>query len=100
MAKYTIVLTPRAIREIQAAIDYYDNQQIGLGKRFFTAFKKRLSIITRNPYIHAIRYDDIRFALIDKFPYSAHYNIEGNKLIILGVLSMHQDPETSWIRKE
>ncbi len=97
MPKYKLILTRRAIDEIQKTIDYYNSQQKGLGLRFYTDLKRQASSIRQNPFSRAIRYDDIRFAMLDKFPYAAHYNIEGNSIIIQGVISTHQDPDTAWV---
>ena len=97
MQEYKITITPQAIKQIQNTIDYYNALQNGLGKRFYQDLKSRLSSVRQHPFSRAIRYDDIRFAVLDKFPYAAHYNLEGNIVIVHGVLSMFQDPETSWI---
>ena len=97
MPKYKLILTSRAIKEIQNAIDYYNGQQQGLGKRFYSDLKRQFSAIKLNPFTRAIRYDEIRFAMLKKFPYAAHYNIEHHSIIVLGVLSTHQNPDTSWI---
>jgi len=98
MRKYKVVITPRAITEIQHAVDYYNSKQSGLGKRFYYDFKHQVSSIVQNPFSRAIRYDDIRFAVLDIFPYAAHYNIEEHTVVIYGVISMYMDPETSWIK--
>jgi hypothetical protein len=97
MHSYHVIFTPRAIKQIQATVDYYNSLQNGLGKRFIQDLKRQLSSVRQHPFSRAIRYDDIRFAVLDKFPYAAHYNIEDDMIIVYGVLSMFQDPENSWI---
>lgn len=42
---YRIVIDPRAIRDIQNAIDYYEEQQLGIGERFETVLNKHLLIL-------------------------------------------------------
>src|SRR4051812_46981481 len=97
MPKYKVVITPRAIVDIQKAVSYYNTEKKGLGARFYADFKRQLSAVKQHPFSRAIRYDDIRFAMLHKFPYAAHYNIEGNLVVIYGVISTHQNPETAWI---
>ena len=97
MLKYELVITPRAIKEIQNAVDFYNSRQRGLGRRFYMDIKRQLSAIAKNPFSRAIRYNDIRLAVLDKFPYAAHYNIADDFVIVLGIISMHMDPETSWV---
>jgi hypothetical protein len=98
MHPYRLVITLRANNQIQNAIFYYNSKQKGLGKRFYLDLKHQLSSVRQHPFSRAIRYDNIRLAVLDKFPYAAHYNIENSLIIVHGVLSMFQDPETNWIR--
>ncbi len=37
--EYKINLSPEAPQDIQDAIEWYENQQKGLGKRFFSSYK-------------------------------------------------------------
>ena len=102
MAKYKLVVTPESINEIQNAIDYYNEQQKGLGKIFYSEIKLQLNLITKNPFTRSIRYDDVRFALTHKFPYAIHYTIdETNKSItIQAILSDYQNPDTKWRKRQ
>lgn len=45
---YAVVIDPRALRDVQEAIDFYDDQQVGLGKRFETALNNRLLTLEKN----------------------------------------------------
>ncbi|MDR9408860.1 MAG: hypothetical protein RI573_08440 [Balneolaceae bacterium] len=44
---FSIFLDPRAVEDIQESIDYYEEQEIGLGKRFEEHLDKHLSILKR-----------------------------------------------------
>jgi hypothetical protein len=57
---YSLVIDPKAIQDIQQAIDYYDEQQTGLGKRFESALNKRLITLEKNPSLPSAT---IRFAV-------------------------------------
>ncbi len=100
MRRYRVVLSRRSIADIQRIVDHYNRQQAGLGKRFYAEVKTRINRVARYPFACAVRYDDIRFAMLDSFPYAAHYNIEDKTVIIQGVLSTLQDPEENWIKKK
>ena len=97
MKHFTVVVTPRAIKEMQKTMEYYNGLQAGLGRRFHQDYKTQITSLKHNPFARAIRYADIRFAVFDNFPYAIHYNIEDNQVIILAVLSIFQNPETFWI---
>jgi hypothetical protein len=99
MLLFQVVFTKSATTQIQAAVDYYNDIQAGLGKRFKQELKHQLGLVRKHPFTRAIRYDDIRFAVLDKFPFAAHYNIEDNRIIVHAVHSMFQDPDTTWIKK-
>ncbi|MCF8449075.1 MAG: hypothetical protein K9G49_04305 [Taibaiella sp.] len=97
MAEYKLAITPRAVNDIQNAVNYYNSKQGGLGKKYYNDVSKQIASIIKAPFSRAIRYDDIRFGVLDKFPFAIHYNIDENMVIIQGVISMYMNPETSWI---
>jgi len=84
------------------AADYYNEQQKGLGKRFKTQLKKELDKLKQNPFSRSLRYDDVRFAVPEVFPYAAHYTIdeEAHVIIIQAVLAFPQDPEVNWKKRK
>jgi len=86
MVKYKLVVTPKAIIEIQDAIDYYNSKKESLGRRFFDEMERQLNAISKNPQYRSIRYDSIRMARFNKFPYAIHYEIQQEKIIVNAVL--------------
>jgi len=80
---FSLVIDPRAIQDIQHAIDYYDQQQAGLGIRFEATLNKHLLVLKKNPHFY-LRYDQIRCLPLKKFPYMVHYTVdEDNSLITI-----------------
>ncbi len=69
--------------------------------RFRASVKKQLTALKINPHTRTIRYDDIRFARIEKFPYAIHYSIDaGNKIVLVhSLLSDYQNPDTNWKKR-
>lgn len=65
---FRLLVSPEAVRDIQKAIDYYEEQQNGLGRKFLVAVDKHLKALPQNPY-YQIRYKDYRALRIRKFPY-------------------------------
>jgi ParE toxin of type II toxin-antitoxin system, parDE len=102
MKKYTLVFTPEAIQEIRLVADWYNQQQKGLGKRFTIRLKKELDSLKPNPFSRSVRYDDVRFAVTDTFPYAAHYTIneEDHIIVIQAVIAFTQDPEVNWKKRK
>ena len=94
---YSIIIDPRAILEIQDAINYYDEQQSGLGQRFETELNKHILKLEKNPYFR-IRYDNVRCLPVKKFPYLVHYTLDEakNLVSIHAVFHTSRDPG-KWI---
>ena len=44
---FKIVVEPRAIFDIQKALDYYDFKQIGLGEYFFQALEEHIEVLRK-----------------------------------------------------
>ena len=45
---YKIVIEPRAIFDIQNAVDYYDLKQVGLGKYFYQSLEEAIEVLSKN----------------------------------------------------
>ena len=79
---YTLIIDPIAIQDIQKAIDYYDEQQPGLGKRFEAALNKHLITLEKNPFFR-IRYDNVHGLPLKKFPYMVHFTIDEDQQVVI-----------------
>ena len=101
MAVYKLRFHPDFVGELELAIEYYNQQSKALGRRFKSAVKKQLVLTTQNPQARSIRYDNIRFARIERFPYAIHYSIDaaGVSVLVHSLLSDLQDPEANWKSK-
>ena len=78
---FTLVIDPRAIQDIQGAIDFYDEQQAGLGQRFEATVNKHLLTLEKNPFFRK-RYDDVHCLPVKKYPYMVHFTIDENQKIV------------------
>lgn len=78
---FTLVIDPIAIRDVQEAIDYYDEQQAGLGEQFEAALNKHLLTLEKNP-IFRIRYDNVRCLPVKKFPYMVHFTVDEDQQVV------------------
>lgn len=96
---FSILLDPRAIEDIQESIDYYEEQETGLGKRFEKHLDKHLSVLKENPFFQ-VRYDDVHCLPLNKFPHMIHYTIneEEKVVIVRAVFHTAMDPD-NWKRR-
>ena len=89
---FKVVILPLAKKDILDAAQWYQKKQSGLGKRFTGEVREKVRFIGRNPMVYAKRYDDVRTAVLNKFPFLVHYTIENNIIVISAVLHTSRNP--------
>ncbi|MDA3881278.1 MAG: type II toxin-antitoxin system RelE/ParE family toxin [Prolixibacteraceae bacterium] len=92
---YKSVILPLAKEDIREAAKWYNKRQNGLGKRFTAEVREKVHFIRQNPKASNVRYDDVRTAVLNVFPFMVHFTIdEKNKTVIVSaVLHTSRDPE-------
>ena len=78
---YKIVIEPRAILDIQDAVDYYDYKQIGLGEYFYKTLEEHIDVLRKNP-LFQVRYKDYHGYPIKKFPFIIFYFVDEEMKIV------------------
>ena len=78
--------------DVQEAIDYYDKQQIGLSKKFYSALDKHIASIAANPF-YQLRYKDYRALPLKFFPFLILFYIDesSNTVFIAAVFHTKQN---------
>ena len=90
---YTIKITPTAFNDLQNSIDYYNEQQKGLGKKFNTAIQNAFTQLKRVPASGYFMYDNVRYRVISKFPYIILYELTPHDTIaVYRVFNTSQNP--------
>ncbi len=95
---YQLVFSKGANQDILESIQWYNEQQAGLGIRFNQKLDEKLDKIASLPLSYSFRYKKIRCAKVDDFPYMVHYFVEETKVIITAVLHTSRNPRI-WITK-
>jgi plasmid stabilization system protein ParE len=88
-----------AARELLDARDYYDDLVFGLGKKFVIEIERCSRIIKANPLAYPIIRENIRKAVVIKFPYSILYYVDKNTVYILAVMHQKRKP-TYWAERK
>ena len=96
---FNLLVEPEALDDIQQAVDWYNMQKKGLGKRFFNVVRKSFKTLAKNPFF-AVRYDNVRCLSVEKFPFLIHYTVdEQNKQIqVFAVINTNRNPDL-WIER-
>lgn len=92
---YKVVILPLAKNDIKQAVDWYQQKQNKLGRRFAAEVRKKVNFIQKNPKATAVRYKNVRTALLDKFPFLIHYIVDekGKTIIIAAVFHTSLNPD-------
>lgn len=97
---YKLILLPLAREDIREAAKWYNRRKKGLGKRFTAQVREKMRLIRRHPKSAPIRYEAVRTAVLDQFPFMIHYTVDETKqtIVVAAVLHTSRDPE-EWKRR-
>ncbi|BFM14639.1 hypothetical protein R50073_08220 [Maricurvus nonylphenolicus] len=86
--------------ELDEAIQYYEQEQPGLGMRFKTEVQRSLFRIIEFPTAYQALSNNSRRCLIAKFPYSVIYQYQKskNRILVVAVAHLHRKPDY-WISR-
>ena len=76
------------------ARDWYEDQQIGLGEAFLRRVGETFDRIGLMPQSHRVIYQGVRRALIRRFPFAVDDRVDGEDVVVLGVVHSRRDPRT------
>ncbi len=83
---------PEAEKEFNAAIDYYESVEPGLGYDFALEVYSAIERSVDFPRAWAVLEDDVRRSLVRRFPYGIVYSEEKNGIFVLAVMNLHRKP--------
>jgi plasmid stabilization system protein ParE len=91
---YAILISPSAIRDLQTAIDYYNEKAENLGDRFADIVASHFNQIATTPTAASTRYKNIRCKPMKVFPYLIMYTIDdsGETVNILRIFNTYTEP--------
>ena len=87
-----IRLLAEARDEFDAASDWYEQQQAGLGAAFVARVREVLQRVSVHPQQHAVVYKDVRKAVVRQFPYIVLYREEPGEIVVISILHTMRDP--------
>ena len=82
----------RSQPEIQAAYDYYEEQQKGLGERFLSVLDNVFERITEYPFSFPKRKGGFRECYLGQFPFLIIYKVKGQNIYIYAVFHTSRNP--------
>jgi len=94
----SIIIRPAAEADIQEARDWYERKRPGLGVTFVTRVDEGLDKLRRSPDLGILVHKQLRRLAVDRFPYGIFYVIEGQRIIVVGVIHGRRAPR-HWKRR-
>jgi len=81
-----------AADDARAAYDWYEEQQRGLGVRFFDAVSDAVDRIAEAPHGYPEQYRGLRRILVERFPYAIYYRVYPSQVSVVAVFHGKRDP--------
>jgi plasmid stabilization system protein ParE len=83
---YTLESDSAVDADIEAASEWYEGEEPGLGLEFLEELRSVYQGILDGPFKYQGLRSGIRRALTKRFPYAIYYSIEGEVIVIVAVL--------------
>ena len=81
-----------AVKEFDEAIEWYEIQSKGFGKRFKKSVTDQIKKIKENPNWFLRETDSIYKAYVPKFPYKILFTSDKDIIVIWAIAHMHRKP--------
>jgi toxin ParE1/3/4 len=92
VTQYQIKAEPSVDADVEAAFDWYEGEQEGLGREFVDELRAVYLRIVDGPLKYAELRSGIRRALTRRFPYAVYFSIDETVVVVLAVLHAARDP--------
>jgi plasmid stabilization system protein ParE len=87
----SVVFRPDAEDEVRDARQWYESRRSGLGRTFAEAVDAVVERIAAKPLQFPTVHNDIRRAVLSRFPYAVYFGIADESIVVLAVHG-RQDP--------
>lgn len=88
---YDVIISAEAEQDVDEII-WYEEQQTGLGIRFYSLLLERFKELKYHPEYYSFIYDKYRRLTVDPFPYKIIYKIYGQTVLVLALLHHRRNP--------
>lgn len=93
-----IILSPGARADLQSAKRWYQLIDLTLSFRFRMETQKTWRRIVQNPFQFPIILDEIRRALLTRFPYSIYFSLNKDSAFVIAVVHQRRSHDV-WINR-
>jgi len=87
-----LIINPEADADLAEAKAWYDGRRPGLGDDFLLCVEEVFDGIRRTPGLHAEVFQELRLALIRRFPFAVVYRLDEDQITVVAVYHTRRDP--------
>ncbi len=87
-----LIINPEAEADLEEARDWYEFQRVGLGLEFLDRVGEAFGQIRQNPLLHGKVFEDLRIALVRRFPYAVIYQVDEAQITVIAVYHTRRAP--------
>lgn len=99
MMQHRVIVRSIAETDIADAAQWYEGCDQGLGTEFIRAIDACIASIANNGHQYPVVFENIRRALLRKFPFGIFFLIENENIIVLACLHTKRHPSVYKARK-
>lgn len=97
--RFALAFHPLVRADLLESFAWYEGQAPELGDSFLAEAAIVLRRLAQEPMVYRVRFADIRRLNLRRFPYGMFYFVEGQTVIVLGVLHGARDSEAELARR-
>ena len=90
--KYKLIVFPKVYEELVEAIDYYNEQQNGLGFDLIDEWESALNTVLLNPLGFEKKQQNFRWVLLKRFPYLIIFEIIEYDIFVYRIINAKRKP--------
>ena len=88
-----LIIRPEAEADLAEGFNWYEDRRAGLGFEFLSRVDLVLTKIEENPLRYSRTYQNVRLALVGKFPYKVLCLVEDAATEVIGVVHVKRSPQ-------
>jgi plasmid stabilization system protein ParE len=93
-----LIVNPEAEADLADAKTWYDGQRPGLGDELLECVEDVFDRLRQSPTLYAKVFQDLRLALVRRFPYAVLYRVDEDQLTVVAVYHTRRNPR-GWQRR-
>lgn len=87
-----LIVRAEAEADIDAAFNWYEDREPGLGAEFIRSADAVLASVERQPHACPVMYRNARRALLRRFPYAVFYLIQNDAVEVVACMHFKRHP--------